>query len=127
MDVTYTTPGGETIELPRMTMSLSRKMDAVRAAGQGDAAYRAQYDLLGDVLGKDVLAEVVDAETLDDADLVALAIAWQDVESAYMAPVIDAQAQAIGRQAAAMRPAMELVESAASITAANRKQRRASR
>ncbi len=94
------------IELPKLTMALSEKSDAVEAAQGNRERYQAMWDFLAEALG-DSLPEVADGETLETCDLVSLAVAYTGVVDAYAAPIMEEQRRQVRAQVSAVQPAID--------------------
>lgn len=82
---------GHAVELPKLTLALSDKMNVVQAAKPGRACYEAQLSFLREVIGADELADMLDGVTIKDVDLQALQMAYIQVTNAYTQPLIDEQ------------------------------------
>ena len=95
---------GNSVELPKLTMALSARMDEVGAASTNNARFARQYEFVKDVCGEEYCAEVLDGETIDDIDLVALNVLYIGVVNAYAAPAAKAQAQGVAEQMKALKP-----------------------
>lgn len=103
MPIRYATKAG-TVELPKLTLRLSDMTDEVERCTDNRERYRLQHEFLSEVLGAETLAALVDGETLEDADLVALNVAYVGVVNAYAAPIVDEQAKGATDQLRSVQP-----------------------
>lgn len=98
------------IELPKLTLKVSDLTDAVEAAGSTRESYEARLALLQEVIEADTLSELIDGEDLEEVDLVALCVLYEEVVSAYAAPVIEAQGKKLNNSLKAVQPALNAVQ-----------------
>lgn len=94
----YTDQVAGTVELPKLTLDLARKMNAHRSAREPEEAWRAEYEFLRAALPPAFLAEALDGEAFDAIDLSALDVVFAGVARAYTKPAVEAQAQAASDQ-----------------------------
>lgn len=102
--VTYRDAGGSAVELPKLTLGISDKMDAVGSARSNRERYRLQYEFVKEVCGEEYAARALDGEDIGDIDLVALNVAYVGIVNAYAAPAAKAQAEGIAEQMKALKP-----------------------
>ncbi len=88
----YTTPNGTTVELPKLTVALARKMNANKQATAPEDAWRCEYAFLRDCLPPECLSDALDGDTFEAIDLSALDALFAGVVRAYSAPALEAQA-----------------------------------
>ena len=89
----YTTPGGATVELPKLTIAVARKMNAHQQAKAPEEAWRSEYEFLREALPSDVLADELGGKAFEGIDLSALDVLFTGVVIAYNAPALRAQAE----------------------------------
>ena len=99
--VTYRDTKGNAVELPKLTLGISDKMDEVSAAQSNRERYRLQYEFVKEVCGEEYAAQALDGE---DIDLVALNVVYVGIVNAYAAPAAKAQAEGIAEQMKALKP-----------------------
>lgn len=87
----FTDAGGTELELPKYTMDVARKMQAVRGRKDPEDAWRAEYDFLRSVLPEGYLEEALDGSSLSSIDLGKLDGLYVGVVRAYSKPSLDAQ------------------------------------
>jgi hypothetical protein len=102
--VTYRDTKGNAVELPKLTLGISDKMDAVGSAQSNRERYRLQYEFVKEVCGEECAAQALDGEDIDDIDLVALNVVYVGIVNAYAAPAAKAQAEGIAEQMKALKP-----------------------
>lgn len=102
--VTYRDTRGNAVELPKLTLGISDKMDEVGAAQSNRERYRLQYEFVKDVCGEEYAAQALDGEDIDDIDLVELNVVYVGIVNAYAAPAAKAQAEGIAEQMKALKP-----------------------
>lgn len=105
------------VELPKLTIGLARKMNAHRAAKEPEEAWRAEYEFLRAALPPLWLSEALDGGSFDEIDLSVLDVVFAGVVRAYTKPATDAQAEAARDQMAGydgefIDKALKLVEAA---------------
>ena len=77
------TDGRSMFELPKLTLDLEDRFDAVRAEEDRRKSAEMKFELMADCLGADYVRSRCDAETVDDADLCELDALFIDVTIAY--------------------------------------------
>lgn len=92
------------MELPKLTLGISDKMDAVGSAQSNRERYRLQHEFVKEVCGEEYAARALDGEDIEDIDLVALNVAYVGIVNAYAAPAAKAQAEGIAEQMKALKP-----------------------
>lgn len=102
--VTYRDTKGNAVELPKLTLGISDKMDAVGSAQSNRERYRLQYEFVNEVCGEEYAAQALDGEGIDDIDLVALNVVYVGIVNSYAAPAAKAQAEGIAEQMKALKP-----------------------
>lgn len=102
--VTYRDTKGNAVELPKLTLGISDKMDEVSAAQSNRERYRLQYEFVKDVCGEEYAAQALGGEGIDDIDLVALNVVYVGIVNSYAAPAAKAQAEGIAEQMNALKP-----------------------
>lgn len=102
--VTYRDTKGNAAELPKLTLGISDKMDAVGSAQSNLERYRLQYEFVKEVCGEEYAAQALDGEDIEDIDLVALNVVYVGIVNAYAAPAAKAQAEGIAEQMKALKP-----------------------
>lgn len=102
--VTYRDTEGNAVELPKLTLGISDKMDAVGSAQSNRERYRLQYEFVKEVCGEEYAAQALDGEDIEDIDLVALNVVYVGIVNAYAAPAANAQAEGIAEQMKALKP-----------------------
>lgn len=85
---------GEAVELPKLTVSLRRKVMAPDAL-TGDERLRAEWDALRAVLPAEAVAGELDGDRFEAVDVVALERLWGDVRHAYDEPMVEQRRRAI--------------------------------
>lgn len=88
------------VELPKLTIGLARKMNAYKQAREPEEAWRSEYAFLQAVLPPLWLSEALDGGSFDEIDLSALDVVFAGVVRAYTKPATDAQAEAARDQMA---------------------------
>ena len=106
MAIRYQSKAG-TIELPKLTMALSEMSDEVEVAEGTRERFGKMYDFLREVVDADALAVILDGDSLDSIDLVALGVTFSGVIDAYAAPLVEEQKRQLNSQLAAARPALD--------------------
>ncbi len=91
--MTYTDARGNEVELPKLTLALSRKMDAPNKATTSEDKWRSEYAFLSDAYDGDYLSGWLDGKTFDSIDLSRLDALYVGTVGIYMAPAIEAQRQ----------------------------------
>ena len=102
--VTYRDTKGNAVELPKLALGISDKMDAVGSAQSNRERYRLQYEFVKEVCGEEYAAQALDGEDIEDIDLVALNVVYVGIVNAYAAPTAKAQAEGIAEQMKALKP-----------------------
>ena len=102
--VTYRDTKGNAMELPKLTLGISDKMDEVGAAQSNRERYRLQYEFIKGVCGEEYAAQALDGEDIEEIDLVALNVVYVGIVNAYAAPAAKAQAEGIAEQMKALKP-----------------------
>lgn len=102
--VTYRDIKGNVVELPKLTLGISDKMDEVSAAQSNRERYRLQYEFIKEVCGDEYAAQALDGEDIEDIDLVELNVVYVGIVNAYAAPAAKAQAEGIAEQMKALKP-----------------------
>lgn len=74
---------GVEFELPKKTLSLNSKIEAVNNAKSTDEAYRKMWDFVTTALGKEKAQEVLQAKTVNDVDLIQLNVLCNRIVRAY--------------------------------------------
>ena len=92
------------MELPKLTLGISDKMDEVSAAQSNRERYRLQYEFVKEVCGEEYAAQALDGEGIEDIDLVALNVVYVGIVNSYAAPAAKAQAEGIAEQMKALKP-----------------------
>ena len=108
----YTDNKGNGCELPKLTLALSERMDAISATKANAERYRLQLEFVRDVCGDDFAAKALDGEDVEDIDLVALNVVYIGIVNAYSAPAIKAQMSALIEQTKALKPFVSAIEAA---------------
>lgn len=106
MSIKYQSKAG-TIELPKLTMALSEMSDEVERAEGTRERFSRMYDFLREVVDADALETILDGDSLDGIDLVALGVTFSGVIDAYAAPLVEEQKRQLNSQLAAARPALD--------------------
>lgn len=101
--------GGETYELPKLTLALSEMTDRASAARGARERAELEWSFLDEVLPQGALASEVDGESVDECDVVALEVCYQAVVSAYTLPMVEARSRAAKAQLDLVRQPMEAV------------------
>ena len=60
--VTYRDTKGNAVELPKLTLGISDKIDEVSAAQSNRERYRLQYEFVKEVCGEEYAAQALDGE-----------------------------------------------------------------
>lgn len=102
--VTYRDAKGNAVELPKLTLGISDKMDEAGAAQPNRERYRLQYEFVKEVCGEEYAAQALDGEDIDDIDLVELNVVYVGIVNAYAAPAAKARAEGIAEQMKALKP-----------------------
>lgn len=102
--VTYRDTKGNAVELPKLTLGISDKIDEVSAAQSNRERYRLQHEFVKDVCGEEYAAQALDGEGIEDIDLVALNVVYVGIVNSYAAPSAKAQAEGIAEQMKALKP-----------------------
>lgn len=102
--VAYRDAKGNAVELPKLTLGISDKIDEVSAAQSNRERYRLQYEFVKDVCGEEYAAQALDGEGIEDIDLVALNVVYVGIVNSYAAPAAKAQADGIAEQMKALKP-----------------------
>ena len=102
--VTFRDTKGNAVELPKLTLGISDKMDEVGAAQSNRERYRLQYEFVKEVCGDEYAAQALDGDDIEDIDLVELNVAYVGIVNAYAAPAAKAQAEGIAEQMKALKP-----------------------
>lgn len=102
--VVYRDGKGNAVELPKLTLEISDKMDAVGAAQSNRERYRLQHEFVKEVCGEEYAAQALDGEGIEDIDLVELNVVYVGIVNAYAAPAAKAQAEGIAEQMKALKP-----------------------
>ena len=107
--------GGETYELPKLTLALSEA--TARAAAARGARERAELEwaFLSEVLPEGALADEVGGATVEECDVVALEVCYQGVVSAYTLPMHEARARATKAQLDLVRQPLDAVSKMAPV------------
>lgn len=108
--VTYRDTNGNAVELPKLTLGISDKMDEVSAAQSNRERYRLQYEFVKEVCGEEYAAQALDGEDIEDIDLVALNVVYVGIVNAYAAPAAKAQTEGIAEQMKALKPVIGAVD-----------------
>ena len=90
----YTDADGNVHELPKLTRSLAKRIDAANAETDTDRAWKAKLAIVQECLG-DGAATLLDGTKLDDVDISALETVFGGIVSAYEEPQRAAQAERI--------------------------------
>lgn len=115
MAVTYRDRHGNAIELPKLTLSLSDRMDEIQAEQANAVRYEMQLSFLKDVLEPSYVDAELDGTSVEDVDLVMLNILYTAVVNAYTLPVQQAQLEAAKKQLAQVQPMMNTLGSMAQV------------
>lgn len=110
MAVTYRDANGSVIELPKLTLALSDRMDEIQAETVNAKRYALQLDFLRDVLGSEYVEAELDGTGVDDVDLVSLNILYTAIVNAYTLPVQQAQLEAARKQLQQVQPMLQSVD-----------------
>ena len=110
MAVTYRDANGSVIELPKLTLALSDRMDEVQAETVNAKRYALQLDFLNDVLGSEYVEAELDGTSVEDVDLVSLNILYTAIVNAYTLPVQQAQLEAARKQLQQVQPMLQSVD-----------------
>lgn len=102
--VTYRDTKGNAVELPKLTLGISDKMDAVGSAQSNRERYRLQYEFVKEVCGEEYTDQALNGEDIEDIDLVELNVVYVGIVNAYAAPAAKAQAEGIAEQMKALKP-----------------------
>lgn len=102
--VAYRDTKGNAVELPKLTLGISDRMDEVGAARSNRERYRLQYEFVKEVCGEEYAARALDGEDIDDIDLVELNVVYVGIVNAYAAPAAKARAEGIAEQMKALKP-----------------------
>ena len=113
MAVTYRDRHGNAIELPKLTLALSDRMDEIQAEVSNSARCELQLDFLKTVLEPSYVDDELDGTTVEDVDLVMLNILYTAVVNAYTLPVQQAQMEAAKKQIQQVQPMMGTINSIA--------------
>lgn len=108
----FTDNKGNGCELPKLTLALSERMDAISATKANAERYRLQWEFVRDVCGDDFAAKALDGEDVADIDLVALNVVYIGIVNTYTAPAIKAQMSALMEQTKALKPFVSAIEAA---------------
>lgn len=110
MAVTYRDRHGNAIELPKLTLSLSDRMDEIQAEQANAVRYEMQLSFLKDVLEPSYVDAELDGTSVEDVDLVMLNILYTAVVNAYTLPVQQAQLEAARKQLQQVQPMLASVD-----------------
>lgn len=110
MAVTYRDANGSVIELPKLTLAMSDRMDEIQAETVNAKRYALQLDFLRDVLGSEYVEAELDGTGVDDVDLVSLNILYTAIVNAYTLPVQQAQLEAARKQLQQVQPMLASVD-----------------
>ena len=113
MAVTYRDRHGNAIELPKLTLAMSDRMDEIQDEVSNSARYELQLDFLKTVLEPSYVDDELDGTTVEDVDLVMLNILYTAVVNAYTLPVQQAQMEAAKKQLQQVQPMMGTINSIA--------------
>lgn len=108
----YTDAKGNSVELPKLTLALSDKMDAVSATRNNSERYRLQWEFVREVCGDEFAEKALDGFDLLDVDLVALNVVYIGIVNAYSAPALKAQSERIKEQLRDIKPLVSAIEAA---------------
>lgn len=122
--IEYSDNQGQTFELPKMTLKLSAEMDRVAAAAAGAERFKAEYEFVKKALPKEYVDARLEGKKIDDIDLVALAVLYSELDTAYAKPVLEARMSGANAQIEQMKPMLDAASSVAEISGANRKANR---
>ena len=110
MAVTYRDANGSVIELPKLTLALSDRMDEIQGETVNAKRYALQLDFLNDVLGSEYVEAELDGTGVEDVDLVSLNILYAAIVNAYTLPVQQAQLEAARKQLQQVQPMLQSVD-----------------
>lgn len=113
--VEYTDSQGQAFELPKMTLKLSAEMDKVAAAQGGTERFKAEYEFVKKVLPKEYVDARLDGKRMEDVDLVELSVMYNELNTSYAKPVLEAQMSGANAQIEQMKPMLDAASSVASI------------
>lgn len=113
--VEYTDLQGQAFELPKMTLKLSAEMDKVAAAQGGTERFKAEYEFVKKVLPKEYVDARLDGKRIEDVDLVELSVMYNELNTSYAKPVLEAQMSGANAQIEQMKPMLDAASSVASI------------
>lgn len=122
--IEYVDEQGQAFELPKMTMKLSAEMDKVTQAQDANARFKAEYEFVKKTLPKEYVGQRLCGTRVEDVDLVELSVLYQEINSTYAKPVIEAQMAAASAQMEKVQPILDAANSVASISAINGKRGR---
>lgn len=74
---------GVEFELPKKTLALNAKIEAVNNAKTTDEAYRKMWDFVTNALGKEKAQEALQAKTVNDVDLIQLNVLCNRIVRTY--------------------------------------------
>lgn len=114
--VTYRDTNGNAVELPKLTLGISDKMDEVSVAQSNRERYRLQHEFVKEVCGEEYAAQALDGEDIEDIDLVALNTTYVGIVNAYAAPVAKVQADAVAEQMKALKPVVGAADAVSRIS-----------
>lgn len=114
--VEYTDSQGQAFELPKMTLKLSAEMDKVSAAQGSTERFKAEYEFVKKALPKEYVDARLDGKRMEDVDLVELSVLYNELNTSYTKPVLEAQMSGANAQIEQMKPMLDAASSVASIT-----------
>lgn len=79
------------MNLPKLTMSLQKKLEAPRDAVNAEARYKAMYSFLKDVIASEELVEALSGTSIQDIDVIALERLYHEVVTEYERPIREAE------------------------------------
>lgn len=103
MKVTVTDLAGKQKALPKLTLELSGKQDAIMNEETPNARFELMYAYIEECFGHDYTAKALDGETVYECDITALAVLYSRIVTAYQTVVAnDAvnQVEGVTRRAA---------------------------
>jgi hypothetical protein len=77
---------GDSIELPKKTISVQRKIDEISVlalTGKGYESYKKQFDFVNESIGFEKVNSILETNKLDDIDLPTLTILYNAIVHAY--------------------------------------------
>lgn len=87
MIATYIDISGNSYDLPKKTLKISKMIDEAYKSTVSEESYKKQYKFVCEVLGPDVANKMLDGTSINDIALDDLTIVFKGIENAYLKSV----------------------------------------